>query len=120
MIEDHSRARAGIPTPFGKRYFITQDICKRGVAVLALERGSAVEHFIDQDAQRPPVDGAGVAATFDHLGRDILLRTDERIRAEVGYARLGVDGGQVGESRADAVAGVDDHGGYAAGVGLLG
>ena len=102
---------------FGEANVVAQDVGKGGGPVLALEGRGAVEHLVDQDAQGPPVDGAGVAAALDDFGGDVLLGADERVGAEVGDARLGVHHGQ---GRLAGARPRDDHGGHAAGVRLLG
>lgn len=71
---------------------LPQDVGKGRVPVLTLERSRAVQHLVDQDAQGPPVYGAGMSAALDDLGRDVLLGPDERVRPEVGDAGFGVDG----------------------------
>lgn len=101
----------------GEGDVLAQDVGKRRVTVLALKRRRAIQHLVDQDAQRPPVDGARVPAALNHLGRDVLLRPDERVGAEVGDARLCVDGRQ--RVRAGPVL-ADDHGRFAARVRLFG
>ena len=77
----------------GKLYFIPQDVGKSSIAILSLERRCPVQHLKDQDAQSPPVDGAGVATALDNLGGNVLFCTDKRVRSEIRYARLGIDGG---------------------------
>ena len=99
-----------------ERNVFAQDVGKGGVAVLALERRGPVQHLVHQDAQGPPVDGARVPAALDHLGRDVLLGADKRVGAEVGNARLGVDGWQ--RRRAGPVL-ANDHGRLAARVRLF-
>ena len=76
---------------FRKRDIFPKDIGERRIPVLALERRRTVQHLIYQDAQRPPIDRTGVAASLNHLGRDILLRANERVGPEVCRTRLGID-----------------------------
>ena len=78
----------------GKGHVVAKNVGESGVAVLALERGGAEEHFIDEDAKRPPVDGARVAAALDDFGRDVFFGTDKGVGAEVGDAGFGVNGGE--------------------------
>lgn len=76
----------------GEGDFIAQDVGEGGVAVFAFEGGSAEEHFVDEDAKGPPVDGAGVAAAFDDFWSYVFLRSNERVRPEIRDAGFGVDG----------------------------
>lgn len=73
---------------------LPKDVRKGRIPVLALERGGSVQHLVDENAQSPPVDSAGVAASLDHLRRDVLLSADKRVGPEVGDAGLGIDRGQ--------------------------
>ena len=74
-----------------ERHFISEDVRKSGVSILALEWGRSEKHFINQDAQSPPVHGAGVSIAFDHFWGYVFLRADKGIRSEVGNAGLRVD-----------------------------
>lgn len=56
---------------------LAQDVGKGGISVLALERRGSVEHFIDENAQRPPIHCTGVATALDHLGGNVLLGADK-------------------------------------------
>ena len=77
-LRDRRRTRA-----FWEGHVVSQDVRKRCVSVLAFEGGGPVEHFVDQDAECPPVYCAGVAATFDDLRRDVFLRAHKGICSEV-------------------------------------
>ena len=70
----------------GERYIIAEDIRKRSVTVFSLEGGCSVEHFVDEDAEGPPVDGGGVATAFDDFGGDVFFGADEGVCAEVSDA----------------------------------
>lgn len=61
-----------------------QDVGKRSVAVLSLKWRCTVKHFVNQDAQRPPIDSARVAAALDNLWRNVFFRADKRVGSEVG------------------------------------
>lgn len=67
-----------------ERDILSKDVCKRRIPVLALEWGGSVQHFVDQDTQRPPINSASVAASLDHLRRNVLFGSDKGIGAEVG------------------------------------
>lgn len=97
---------------------VPQDIGERRVAVFTFERGSAEQHFVDEDAQCPPINGACVTVAFDHFWCNILFGANERIRSEVGYARLGVDQRITGWIR--AVSTSEDHGWSSSSVRLFG
>lgn len=68
---------------FGEGNFITQDIGKRGIPVLAFERSGAVQHFIYQNAKSPPVHRACMSTAFDDFRCNILFGTHEGVRSEV-------------------------------------
>lgn len=76
----------------GERYFIPEDVAECRVAILALEGRGPVEHFVDQNAQGPPVHGTGVPATLDHLRGYVLFSPDKGICPEIRNAGLGVNG----------------------------
>lgn len=76
----------------GERYIFTENICKRGIAILALEGRCAVKHFIDENAQRPPVNSASMAATLNNLWRNVFLGAYKRVGSEVGDARSRING----------------------------
>jgi hypothetical protein len=63
-----------------------EDVCKRRVPVLALERRRAVKHLVDQNAQRPPIHCARMATSLDDLRRNVLFGSYKRIRSEIRYA----------------------------------
>ena len=48
-----------------------------------VEWRKAGAHFVDEDAERPPIDGAVVALVFDNLGSDVLGRAAKCPRALV-------------------------------------
>lgn len=56
------------------------------ISTFAFEWRSSKEHFVDQNAKGPPVNGTCMAAAFDHLWCNVFLCTDERVGPEVGYA----------------------------------
>lgn len=74
-----------------ERHIIPQDIRKRSIAVLSLERRGSEEHLVNQYAQRPPIDRTGMSTAFDNLRRNVLLRTDKRVRSEIVYAGFRID-----------------------------
>lgn len=49
------------------------------VLVLVIKGRNAYYHFVDQDAQGPPVQGVVVARADDHLRRNVLGRAAERV-----------------------------------------
>jgi len=65
---------------------------------VGVEGVDAVDHFEDQDAQCPPVDGLAVALVHYHLGGDVLRRAAESVgfgrayfcKAEVSHFELSV------------------------------
>ncbi|THU52457.1 hypothetical protein C4D60_Mb10t04180 [Musa balbisiana] len=64
----------------GKRKRRLDDVDEGPLVVLAFERRPAVDHLVEEHPERPPVDGAAVAGARDHLGREVLVRPDERLR----------------------------------------
>lgn len=78
----------------GERNIFTQNVCKRGIAILALKGRCAVKHFIDENAERPPVNSASMAATLNNLWRNVFLCADKRVGSEVGDARSRINGGE--------------------------
>lgn len=68
---------------FRERNVITEDICESGVTVLALERGGTVQHFVNQNTQRPPIYCTSVTATFNDFWCNVFLCADKGIGAEV-------------------------------------
>jgi hypothetical protein len=40
------------------------------------------DHFVDQDAQRPPIHCRGVSVAFDNLWSDVLYATDINVYLE--------------------------------------
>ena len=69
-----------------KWYLITENIGKGCIAVLTLEWCCSKEHFVDEDTQGPPIHGTGVSVSFDDLRSNVLLGSNEGVRAEVGNA----------------------------------
>lgn len=104
------------PTLFGEGHLIPQYIGKGGVAILALEGRCAIQHFVDEDAESPPIYSAGVAAAFDHFRGNIFFSAHKGIRSEVCDAGFGVDCGEGG--RCCAVA-ADYHCGCSSRIRLL-
>jgi len=76
---------------FGKRHFIAEYVGKGRITILAFERCRSVKHFIDEYAQGPPIDRAGMSASFDDFGCNILLCSYKRVGPEIIDAGLGVD-----------------------------
>ena len=107
----------GACTSLGEGYFVTEDIGEGGISVLALERRGAEEHLVDQYAQCPPIDGAGVTIAPDHLGCDIFFGADKGIGSEICYTRFGVN--ERIRVRIGAVTAAEDHGRSTARVRLL-
>ena len=95
------------PSTLRKRHLIPQNIRKRSIAILTLERRSPKQHLINQYTQGPPIHGTRMATSLDHLRGNILFRPDERVCAEIRNARFCVDRGHVVGAWV---------GGYAAGV----
>lgn len=85
LLGDGGRARV-----FWEWHVIAENIRECSVAVFPFERRGAVEHFVDENAERPPVDGGGVTAAFDDFGGDVFFGADEGVCAEVGDAGFGV------------------------------
>lgn len=104
------------PGTFWEWYVVAKNVGKSRIAVLAFEWGCTVEHLVDQDTKRPPIDGAGVTAALDDLGRDVLLSTYERVRPEIRYTRLCVNCWQI--TRRCTIS-TNDHGRPTAWLGLL-
>lgn len=96
---------------------VTQNVSKCSISVFAFEGGSAIKHLIDKDSQGPPVDGAGMATSFNNFWSNILFGTDKRIRAEVGDAGFCIYGR---EGRGRGTIPADNHGRGATGIRLLG
>ena len=69
-----------------ERHIIAENVSKCLISTFALERCSAEEHFIDEYAERPPVDCASMTAAFDDFWCNVFFRTDERVGTKVGYA----------------------------------
>lgn len=70
----------------GELHFIPQDVAERSIPVLALKWCRAVQHLVDQDTKRPPIDCASVSATLDDFGCNVFFRTDKRVGPEVSNA----------------------------------
>ena len=79
---------------FGERDFISQNIRKGRVSIFAFERRCAEQHFVDKDAQCPPVNSASMTITFNNFRSNVFLCPDERVGTEIRYARLCVNSGQ--------------------------
>ena len=77
-----------------KLRIIAKNVGERCIAVLALERGGAVEHFINQYAQSPPIDCARMATALDHFWRDVLFCAHKGVCPKIRDARFRVNGGQ--------------------------
>lgn len=91
-----ARGRNGlVARATGEVDLLFQHIGERQVSVLALERGHAKQHLVDENTQRPPVDRRSVAVPSNHLRSNVLLRADKRVGSEVGNARFGVQLGHV-------------------------
>ena len=69
-----------------ERYIITQDIGKRRIPVLTLERSCAEQHFVNQNAECPPIYCTGMTISLDHFRSDIFFSTYERVGSEICYA----------------------------------
>ena len=80
-------------------YVLPQNIGESRITILSLERSSSVEHLVYQDAKGPPIDGTGVAASFDDLGSDVLFCPHKAVRPEVRNATLRVDCGHIAGRR---------------------
>lgn len=77
---------------FRERHLIPQDVGERCVSILALEWGRAVEHFIHEDTQGPPIHSTGVPAAFDNFRSNVFFGSNEGVSSEVGNAGFSVDG----------------------------
>ncbi|BAS92948.1 Os05g0237501, partial [Oryza sativa Japonica Group] len=62
----------------GEAERLLDDVAERGAVAGALERGGAVDELVEEDSQRPPVDGAAVALAADDLRGQVLVRAHER------------------------------------------
>jgi len=58
-----------------KKFYAHTDFNKR------IDQHIPCEHFVDEDSQRPPVDGLVVAFVLDNLWRQILRSTTQRPRS---------------------------------------
>ena len=74
-----------------ERHVIAENVSKRLISAFALEGCSAEEHFVNQYAERPPVDCASMTAAFDDFRCNVFFCTDERVGTKVGYAGFCVD-----------------------------
>ena len=79
---------------FGKRHLISQDVCKGGIAIFALERRGPEQHLIYQYSKRPPVHCRRVAAPLDDFRGNILLSPHKRIGSEIRDTRFRIDCGK--------------------------
>lgn len=63
------------------------------------EGGFTEQHFVDEDTEGPPVDGAGVAFARDDFRSQIFFGADERVGDEGGFegAGLGLDTARLAE-----------------------
>ena len=55
------------------------DVQEHYVAVLVVEGRDPCEHFVDEDAEGPPVRGVVMAGTKEHFGRNVLRRAAKRV-----------------------------------------
>ncbi len=99
-----------------ERNIVSQDICECSIPVLALEWCCAVEHFVHQNPQGPPINGTSVSTALDDFWRDVLLGTDKRVCSKVRNASFGIDY-RVG---AGGTVSAEDHGRNTTSVGLFG
>lgn len=76
---------------FRERYLVPQNIGERCIPVLALEGSGAVEHLVHENAQGPPIHGAGVAAALDDFGSNVFFRSNKGVRSEIGDTGFGVN-----------------------------
>ncbi|GBE59036.1 single-stranded DNA-binding protein, putative [Babesia ovata] len=51
--------------------------------VLVVEGRVAHQHFVDKDAQRPPINGLAVSFVEQNLGGEVLGRATQRVRAHL-------------------------------------
>lgn len=56
---------------------LAQNVGKSSVSILSLEWRRAVKHFVDQNAQRPPVNSARVPGTLNDLGSNVFFRANK-------------------------------------------
>ena len=62
---------------FWEGNFFTENVGKRRVTVLAFERRRTVQHFVDQNAQSPPVDSTGMPTALYNFRSDVLFGADK-------------------------------------------
>lgn len=96
---------------------VFEDVLEGGVAVFAFEGCGSVEHFVDENTERPPIHCTGMTAAFDYFGSNVLLCSHEGIGAEVGNTGLGVYCRKVA---AGGTMPSKNHGRSSAGIRLLG
>mmetsp|Transcript_20310 Transcript_20310/g.64899 ORF Transcript_20310/g.64899 Transcript_20310/m.64899 type:complete len:256 (+) Transcript_20310:89-856(+) len=74
----------GAPERRGEHNLPTQNVFVDGelvVVLLVRERREPAQHLVDQNAQRPPVHRLVVARAVQDLGRQVVGRAAERVRA---------------------------------------
>ena len=76
-------------------YLVPENVGKRCIAVLALERRSSIQHLVYQYTKGPPIDRTCVSTALDDFWRDVLLGTNKRVGSEVVYARFCVNSRQI-------------------------
>lgn len=70
----------------GELHLIPQDVAESSIPILALEWRRAVQHLVDQNTKRPPIDCASVSTALDDFGCNVFFRTDKRVGPEVSNA----------------------------------
>lgn len=69
----------------GKRIFVVHDFAVSAYEGFGVKGRVADEHFVEKDADGPPVALAAVKAfttlRFEHLWRDVVRRPDSRVRS---------------------------------------
>ena len=79
---------------FGEFEMAILDLGERFPLTAAMEGGLPVEHLVDENTQRPPIDSATMAGPVDHFGGQVIFSADEGIGHEAGLNRgrgVGVD-----------------------------
>lgn len=97
---------------------VSKDVGECLIPVLAFEWCGAIEHLIDQYAERPPIHSACMSASFDDFGSNVFFCSNKAVGSKVGYARFCVDGRETATT--DGAIPADDHGRSAARAGLFG
>lgn len=83
----------------GEWDLLAQNVGKSRITIFAFERSGAVKHFVNENAQSPPIHCTGMPTSLDDLRCDVLFGSNKRVGPEVGNARFRVyrrKGGRAG------------------------